>query len=146
MNAGTGDAHCSPSGTNTQRIHTQEHTVVHACKVTQLMQKHRHRARDTNMPCAKVQSRVYTQRHTTYLNRQHGWTHSLDMVTKTCYLTAASRHIHQHTWAQKMQKRSLFHVFILSRIYSVPDVSRGLEHCLLVLITAPKKDWCFYHA
>lgn len=132
MNAGTGDAHRSPSGTNTQRIHihTQEHTVVHTCKVTQLMQKHKHRSRNTNMPCAEVKSQVYTQRHTTYLNRQHGWIHSLAMVTETCYLTAASRHIHQHTWAQKMQKRSLFHVFILSRIYSVPDVSRGLEYYL----------------
>ena len=80
MYAGTGFAHCSPSGTNAYHIHAPGNTrFIHAelhslCKNTNI----------ERVQTCPVHT-YYTQRHTTYLNRQHEWTHSLDVIMRTPY-------------------------------------------------------------
>ena len=90
------------------------------------------------MPCAKVQSHIlHTKAH--HLPKQ---TARMDTLFGRDYedslSMAASHHIHQHTWAQKMHERGLFHVFILSRTYSAPGVSQDLQYYLPIITAAPK--------
>lgn len=103
------------------------------------MQNHKYRKGTQTHPVQKYSHTYYTQRHTTYLNRQHEWT-LFRRDYEDSLSTAASHHIHQHTWAQKMHKRSLFHVFILSRIYFAPGVSQDLRYYLPIITTAPETD------
>lgn len=137
MYAGTGYAHCSLSGTNAYHIHAHRNTQFIHAKSHRIC-KNKYRTGVQTCPVQKYSHTYYTQRHTTYLNTQHEWTHSLDVIMRTPYPLQPLHHIHQHTWAQKMHKRSLFHVFILSRIYSAPGVSQDLQYYLPIITTAPK--------